>query len=220
MHEQTSFKLLHVPESINPEYEQLIAVQARHGIGPSTIGNLWNLERKDCVLSPIKQRLSRKILVDLGCGAGESWYSMADFAKRMGAAMYIGIDKQLGKRENKATSGNFKINLASEEERHIRLPMEVFLYNGDMLDFVSRLSTGSVNFTMNNLTSLVRADSANYSTALAWEIGRATSSGGVVFGHSSTVFRHLNKGMFRQISNYAQTDDGGIFERSVHQLYS
>jgi hypothetical protein len=82
-----------------------------------------------------------------------------------------------------------------------------------MLDFVSRLRDGSVNFVINGIDTWV-IDHPEYDNALADEIERATKIGGVAFGMNSNALWLLRgRRSVREFKTNSTRSDVKIFEK-------
>lgn len=163
-----------------------------------------------------RKKLANKILIDLGCGSDMdfSWYDvMADIAKSMGVATYIGIDKHI----ERSDEDNLYRNLVRGNETKRFSPMRVILLKGDMLDLVSKLENDTANFTINGINSEVLTNPDEYSIALAREIKRTLEPNGIVFGCNSDVERYLKREGLRRIDFPGLTKGSGKLDDWVYE---
>jgi len=136
----------------------------------------------------LSQKLKGKILVDLGCGPDPR----PSVAGKFGADTYIGVDKfNVGERDdNRAPKPDPFTNVSKkspEKARKYSEGADSILVRADMLDFVSRLPSNSVNFMMDYVNGdIINRD--EYVEAVVEELARATEEGGVVLMYSSEPF--------------------------------
>lgn len=131
----------------------------------------------------LRKKTMGKILIDLGAGGG---HRMQDLAKKIGAKVYIKVDKTFGKDETPFDPSNDLSAGKMDGE------MQVVTIKDDLLDFISRIPDGSVCITINGINSSL-IEGGDYHDELAEEIGRAMHPDGVVFGRSSDCLTILSR---------------------------
>ncbi len=128
----------------------------------------------------MRKKLQGKTLVDLGCNIGFSRWQTREIILNMRIAKYIGVD------------------LDTKEIEYEQDGVKISIMQTEMLNFISRLPTASVNFMLTGIDSSV-INVKGYTRELAAELYRATEKGGLVFGSSSEVFRFLEETGFERI---------------------
>ena len=118
-----------------------------------------------------REKLNGEVLVDPGGG------NLPFFASHFGARAYIGVNRSFNTQVN--TIGSDRI-IDREKEGDT----DLIILEGDMLEFVSRINSDSVNFVMNGVDFSIIQDE-RYNQAIAKEMIRATKPGGLIFGRSA-----------------------------------
>jgi len=182
------------------EYDELLARLAKErktgSIDQEPYSDQWKLlifgeelGRDVPALRYLREKLKGKWLLDLGSGSG----GMKDVARILGVSRYIGVDKYPGRKE----SGSGYKDIVLKESAN-GSTIEVAVASGDMLQFIARLPSESVNITINGIDVSIINDESYYK-ALATEIARVTPSGGIVFGVNAEVFRYLDQSVFEPL---------------------
>ena len=134
------------------------------------------------------EKLQGEVLIDLG---GARNIVIPSLAKKCGVLRCIDVDVMS---EGEIPIGpNFDpftgrrqmypdVGFLTEEE--LRKQMEWIIVKADMLNFIARLPSSSVNFSINGIDSNI-IKTREYGDALMAEIKRTTKVGGVVFGIGS-----------------------------------
>ncbi len=128
----------------------------------------------------MRGKLEEKVLVDIGCGT--HYRDMVRLAGIYGAGKYLGADMRVQD---------------SEWTHH---GMGVVVARSDMLEFVSRLPSGSANFLINGIDFL--GSDERYLRLMIGELARAAYSGGVIFGRGSEPV----EGALEQSPHFARND--------------
>lgn len=183
--------------------------------------------KQEKVLPYLKEKLRGRMLIDVGGGFASY---MAELAKKVNAKTYINIEftlrgmpkpetSPIGPEYNplKGTRREHEFEHLPEEER--KFPLESIDVKTDMLNFVSRLPSGSCCFVVNGIDFYI-AKYPEYRKALLEEIKRATENGGVVFGIGSDIWEKndpdlKSKGEELGITKFDDTDycSKKIFEK-------
>lgn len=132
----------------------------------------------------LEGKLKGKILVDLAGGVG----NMRDFAKKAKAGVYILVERFYGNQEGDDPYKDVWDIPAWDKPGE----MVTIVVRSDVLLFLSKLKSNSVNITVNGFDNFVQS-SADYHKAVAEEITRVTESGGIAFGVQSDAFLYLNE---------------------------
>ena len=144
-------------------------------------------ERKK-VFDFVSERLSEKMLVDLGAGRDRG--RIQNMAQRLGAKIYIGVDKFFPYKEREEINSDQDLSYGEKQE-----DMQVATIKGDMLDFLSRLPDNSVCITMNGI-DIDMVTSEAYINALVKEIIRVLHPSGIAFGTDSTALRNIAQAIY------------------------
>ncbi len=149
----------------------------------------------------LKRKLNGKIVVDLGGGIGGS----AILAKETGAEIYVNVERF-------NIHGEVSTDKPIDDQKIDGL-REIH-FKADMLDFISRVNSESVNILISQIDKLI-IKSSNYHSVLAREILRVTEKGGIIFGSQSEVLSLLK---YRQdykekVSLKFESGDVHIFEK-------
>jgi len=142
----------------------------------------------------VKRKLKGQVLIDLGCGL--NYGKIIRIASKVKVAKYYGVDKVINKESHYVVEG-----------------VEVNLFNKDMLEFCSKLTTNSCNFVMNGIDFLDQMG-GNYLDLFIAEVTRATRRGGIVFGRGSQpIEEKLRKKwkLFTEVQVYSGDDDHFLF---------
>lgn len=214
--------LIDPTHSIPDAYKHLIAAQKREQVRSSTTSFSYRWEdaleldrepRKDekdleTMQRFFKEHLKHKVLIDLGGGSIRLSY-MCQLAKQCEAAAFASVDLMLTAEPPKT------IQIHKEKTTDGFHEMEI---SADMLEFVTRLKDESVCFAINGIDWTI-IDDKEYNAALAKEIVRATSKGGIIFGYDSEVSYPLygitqSEGAPIKTFNVEKfTDQGFVFEK-------
>jgi len=172
-------------------------------------------ERSAEVRHFLEQKLKGKIVVDLGGN------NMQRLARDMGARVYIAVDLYEFGKEYPADSS---LNLSPGKKDG---EMEVVSVKSDMLEFLSRLPDKSVCICINGIDGALISYDA-YHDALATEISRVISEGGIVFGNDSSCLMNMRtaaqvmkeNGIEKKedIEEY-KTGDGGNYYEYLKKLF-
>lgn len=155
------------------------------------------------VVPLLRGYLERRPVVDLGGGWHEN---MRKMLVALHASAYINIDRFLQFRAA-LMSGEYTpelpLDLYANTREQTGGPVrenntQLITVKADMLDFVSRMPTGSANITVNGIDSMI-IHSPRYTTAFAQELGRVALPGGIVFGVRSEVLYEIDLSIFREL---------------------
>jgi len=191
----------------NDNYQKLIVnLGNKNCVTSSTpYADQWfdDMQLNPFIVDIFENKLKGRVLVDLGCGqhmqsAIGNAYTL-NLARKFQVKSYIGIDKLI------------KLN---DLEDFNSKNLDAIIVKADMLDFVSKLSDNSVNFTINGIDGVVILDSDKYARAVAAEMVRATLSNGIIFGIRSepTEFLRENSKEHKLKILYEKAN-GYIFEK-------
>lgn len=136
-----------------------------------------------------KEHLRQQVLIDLGGGQIDFSF-MHSLAKYCEASAYINVDLQRHTGEPDPFRAQYEKSTDDFYEATV---------TSDMLDFVTHTKDGSASFAINGIDQTI-IDDPEYNKALAEELVRATSKGGIIFGIESDVGHYLSVISFREKS--------------------
>jgi hypothetical protein len=189
-------------EKGDSRFEQLIAAQKHFGglqdsFAEGVVSHFEGIGKKETTESKyFGDKLKGTILVDLG---GARLCRMLSVAQMYRASGYVNVDKYIaggfGDLPYDPTRNQYEAfwskrrALPDWQEPKITTNIEPAIVNSDMLDFVSRLPDGSVNFTINGIDNDVLGhgpENEEYARILSGEIIRALRPNGILFGVNFT----------------------------------
>lgn len=125
---------------------------------------------------------------------------MYEFAKRTNVGLYIGVERHL----DASLSGDPHTDVSNAIGTPPKNEMKHILVQNDALDFIARMENNAiiddkpVNITINGLDNWI-LDYPEYNQALAKEIVRVITQGGIVFELKSSVVTYLSS--FRELKS-------------------
>lgn len=157
----------------------------------------------------LQEKLSGRLLVDLGCGTNmASWEKTAELAMGCKARAYLGVDRFFSPEEELYKS------LAPADATAEYASTELILVCGDMLKFLAMLPDNSANFTINNIDAAI-ISSKHYLSAVTDELERATVPGGIVFGACSVPLSYLSQDLFCKVEPSYHDPNSGLFVKKA-----
>ena len=177
----TLHELIDSERSISEEYRHLIKTQERrdhYRSQNSAFSDAWGLGISSELKDPedrqwFADHLKNKILIDLGGANG----SMCQFSADYGLSTYICVDR-------------FEGALGASKEFNVNESLREIDVVADMLDFLTRIKSRSASITINGIDNFI-VDNHAYRTALAEEMLRVVSPGGLIFGANSDPLKIL-----------------------------
>lgn len=167
----------------------------------------------------LKSKLEGEILID--CGGGREEF-IKPYIVDLQAGSYVNLDGQLTEYDPQAKYVEYAEPMPEREGwilfsarlREPKMQGNTLIHgiNGEMLRVIARMPDNSVNFVLNGIDFDSNTENSDYWKALAFEISRATSEGGVVFGYGTPFFEYLDRKKFKD-TGFADTHMQGIFEK-------
>jgi len=170
------------------EYHDFVAQCARENTGPCLLGDEYFHVGMLNTLG-INNLIKGKPLVDIGGGDIQTSYNAASWAEGNGASIYIDVDRCLtisdadlepdaiGRDRDTRTVDDEKLGPLVTVEAEQKFSIPTIYIADDILDFLARLESGSVNISISGIADEV-VGNEKHSKFLANEIARIISGGG------------------------------------------
>lgn len=199
-------------ESFAPQWKRVLYFQVDRDRDPE-----YNPPRTEKARAYFREKLTGETLIDVGGGRGRQTENLRALAKKSGVQTYINVD--LGKVLDPYTA------LPAEPIDYWQLPpeerarpMDEYLVEADMLDFVARIPNNSSHFAVNGIDSHVLSyekEGDEYANALFEEMVRATKVGGILFGIESDIWQRDERLKLMSIElGFADVPGGSEYKRN------
>lgn len=188
------------------EYHEFVTTCARQNTGPCLLKeDFFHLSTIRYL--GIDNLIAGKPLVDLGGGSVDATWSIANWAEKNGASVYIDVDRCLticdedskydsyGQWRDVRTMDNDRLGPLVIVEAEQKFSMPTIYIADDILDFLARLESGFANISISGIGDEV-VGNKELNIFIANEIARIISEGGVVFGsNTEALYEHMPRKM-------------------------